>query len=154
MLRVVDFTDTDEFGNEPPEGGVLVVGVKYTLSMGPLKTIEDGFEPWTWAVYETGPNRYGPELVNAPDPALVPEGELHAKAVLITAKDAAQQLAFRATATHQRALNVERQTGADEARAEARVRSYPWVKEAHEIAEWAEGVEHYLWFQRWLVGSL
>lgn len=152
MLRVVDFTDTDEFGNHPPDGGVFVVGVKYTLSAGPMDAVEDGFRLWVWAVYETGPNRYGPELVNGDDVVLVPENELHAKAVLMVAKDAAQQLAIRATGTQQRAVNVEMRTGADRDRAEARVRSYPWVKEAHEIAEWAEAVEHYLWYQRWMCG--
>lgn len=152
MLRVVDFTDTDEFGNEPPDGGVLVVGVKYTLTMGPMGTVEDGFMPWTWAVFKSGPQPYRRVLFDAADPALIPEEELQAKAVLMTAKDATQQLVIRATGTHQQALERERGAGIAEDWAQERVRSYPWVKEAHEIAEWAEAVEHYLWYQRWLCG--
>jgi hypothetical protein len=154
MLQVVDFTDTDEFGNEPPDGGVLVVGVKYTLSIGAMGTVEDGFRLWDWSVYTTGPRHYRPPLVTSYDPTLVPEEELQAKAVLVTAKEAAQQLAHHASLTTQQAVNVEMRTGLDQGQAEQRVRFYPWVQKVHEIAEWAEGVEHYLWFQRWLVGSL
>ena len=154
MLRVVDFTDTDEFGNEPPDGGVLVVGVKYTLSIGPMGTVEEGFRAWDWSVYTTGPRHYRPPLETSYDPTLVPEEELQAKAVLVTAKEAAQQLAHHANLTTQQAVNVEVRTGLEPDQAEQRVRGYPWVQKAHEIAEWAEGVEHYLWFQRWLVGAL
>lgn len=154
MLQVVDFTERDRFGNDPPEGGVLVVGVKYTLSIGPMNRVEDDFRLWVWRLYTSGSQLFRRELVQAPDPVMVPEEELQARAVLMAAKDAAGQLAFHATFTHQQALDREVNCGADRERAEARVSSYPHVREAHEIAEWAEGVEHYLWFQRWLVGAL
>lgn len=151
MLHVVTVAETDEFGNEPPDGGVLVVGVKYTLFAGPVAEAHEGFVPWMWCLYTSGPLDDSEELASSNDSTFVPEDELTAKGVLLTAKDAAKQLAFSAAMVQQRAMKVETiGRGLDEATAKANVRTYDWVRQADEIAEFAEAVETYLWYQRWL----
>lgn len=151
MLHVIGVAETDEFGNEPPDGGVLVVGVKYTLLAAPIDPVEEDFIPWVWCLYASGELDYSEELASSNDSTQVPVGELTAKSVLLTARDAAKQLEFSAGMIRQRAMNVETKTrGLDEATAKANVRTYDWVQLADEIAEFAEAVETYLWYQRWL----
>lgn len=154
MLHVVDHTETDEFGNAPDEGGALVVGVRFTLWTAPIGPAREGFVPWLWSVTESGPGRKTAVLADARDSTFVPEDEPHAQAVLLTAREAAKQLAFTAAREEQRVISYNQECGFSAAEARLRVHQWEAPRRAAEIAEFAEAVECYLHYQRWLCGYL
>lgn len=158
MLHVVDQTETDEFGNVPDPGGVLVVGFDYTLWAAPIdgathSVAEDGFIPWGWVIMTSGPQKEGRMMEMGRDSTFVPEDEVQSKAVLLCAADAVKQLALSAGAAEAQALRYElARVGMEAATAQRNVRQYEGVARAHRLAEWVEGVEAYLHYQRWLCG--
>lgn len=153
MLRVVEFGEVDQFGNAAPDGGALIVGVKFTMAVWPVhEETEDGFVPWMWSVRASGVR---PEMgweMNARDTALVDAEQLHSKAMLLCVSDVVKQLHIDAVGKHQRKINAERANPVKPEDVMDTGRDYFGVRRAEELAEWAEGVQHYLWYQRWLVG--
>jgi hypothetical protein len=158
MLHVVEHPEEDEFGNVPPDGGVLVVGFDYTLWTGPLYPrgetgpSREGFTPWSWVVMTSGPEKQGRLVEGANDSVFVPEDAFQSKAVLLCAIDVAKRLAFRRTVAVERAVELEQAAGLDRDTARRGARRYETVAEAERLSEWADSVETYLRHQRWLCG--
>jgi hypothetical protein len=159
MLHVVEEPEKDEFGNAPPDGGVLVVGFDYTLWAGPLypreapSTSRGGFVPWSWVVMTSGPEKQGRMVEGANDSVFVPEDAFQSKAVLLCAIDVAKRAAFARTVAVERVVEMEQGAGLDRDTARRNARRYETVADAERLSEWADSVETYLRHQRWLCGS-
>lgn len=159
MLRVIEAGCTDDFGNKPFDGGALVVGVKYTLSVAPdLEVAGDaGFTSWVWEIETTMPPDEAVGLVSSDDETTAARGDDMMKVLMLVAKDAARQLGFASVMATQRALEAERRkvsTRPTSGELMASVQRNRQVARYSELAEFIDSVEHFLWFRRWLAGDL